>query len=71
MDAIPKNNNAFSNVAATYCYIFMYPACTEHERKQEDPLFSKPRTFHVLFVSVPVKSETLVMTVYYSLSIQI
>jgi len=49
----------------------MYPACTEHERKQEDPLFSKPRTFNVLFVGVPVKSETLVMTVYYSLSTEI
>lgn len=61
MDAILKNNYAFSNAVAKYCYIFMYPACTEHEIKQ-DPLFSNPRMINIVFVSVPVKSKTLVMT---------
>jgi len=28
MDAILKNNYAFSNAVAKYCFIFMYPACT-------------------------------------------
>ena len=28
MDAIPKNNYAFSNAVTKYCYIFMYTACT-------------------------------------------
>jgi hypothetical protein len=70
MDALLKNNYAFSNAVAKYCYIFMYPACTSHGIKQEDPLFSNHRTFNIFFVSVPMKSETLVMTVY-SLSIHI
>jgi hypothetical protein len=69
MDATLKNNYTFSNAFAKNCYIYMYPACTEHEIKQEDPLFSNPRTINIVFVSLPVKSETLVMIVY-SLSIQ-
>jgi len=55
MDAMLKNNYAFSKDVEKYCYIFMHPACTQYEIKQEDPLFSNPRTFNILSVSAPVK----------------